>query len=195
MMSVVGILAAYLMGSVPFGMLAAGLKGVDLRSVGSGNIGATNVLRGAGKLAAIFTLLGDGLKGAAAVALGKLLGFSLLVQGLMGLSAVIGHNFSFLLKFKGGKGVATSMGMILVYMPVQGLLTVGLWVLVALVTRYSSLAAIASFVALPVFVLLAGLDIERLLVTLALVALIIQRHAGNIERLSKGSERKIGEKT
>ncbi len=189
-----GIIIGYLMGSVPFGLLIARLKGVDLRSVGSGNIGATNVLRGVGKWPAIFTLLGDILKGAAAVALGKLMGLDVLGQGLMGLAAVIGHDFSVVLGFKGGKGVATSLGLALAYSPEAGLSTIAFWLITAVAKRYSSLAAVVSFALFPAAVFIFERDPAKTAVACAAAVLIMIRHSGNIKRLLEGRERKIGEK-
>src|SRR3989304_1398915 len=133
------IIYSYLLGSIPFGMVLAKMKGVDLRKVGSGNIGATNVLRAMGKGPALMTLLGDLLKGTAAVAAAKMLGVGAFYEGLAGLAAIAGHNFPVFLRFRGGKGVATSLGVILIYMPQVGILTVALWLATALITRYSSL--------------------------------------------------------
>ena len=106
---------SFLMGSIPFGLVFTMGTGVDLKKVGSGNTGATNVLRAVGKRAALMTLLGDMLKGVAAVALARALGLGLLVEGAAGLCAVLGHDFSFFLRFRGGKGVATSIGVVLIY--------------------------------------------------------------------------------
>jgi glycerol-3-phosphate acyltransferase PlsY len=186
--------AGYLMGSLPFGLLAARYEGVDLRKVGSGNIGATNVLRGVGKKAAVLTLLGDALKGSAAVALGTAMGLDGTGRGLVGLAAVLGHDFSVFLRFRGGKGVATSMGVILVLSPYAGLAALGIWILTAIVTRYSSLSAIVSFSALPLAAGLTDPGRPNLLLFATLAALILYKHAGNIRRLLEGKERKIGEK-
>ena len=188
------LLSSYALGSVPFGVLAARMRGVDLRSTGSGNIGATNVLRGVGKGAALFTLLGDSLKGAAAVLAAARLGFSVPWQGLAGLFAVLGHDFSIFLGGKGGKGVATSLGVAAVLAPAAAVLAVCSWLAVAFLTRYSSLAALAAFLLLPFFVLVTGAGKAAALTAAALTLLILLRHTGNIKRLAQGRERKIGEK-
>jgi len=188
------MLVSYVIGSIPFGLLFAKAKGVDLRKVGSGNIGATNVLRGVGKKAALFTLLGDGLKGVAGVLLAKYMGFDELGQGLMGTAAILGHDFSLFLLFKGGKGVATSLGMIFVYSPLSGVITGLLWLLGAALWRISSLSALIAFGFLPVTMLLAERDRTMALLALAITVLVWLKHAENIKRLLKGEERRIGEK-
>lgn len=193
--SFLGLLVlSYLAGSVPFGLIAARIKGVDLRGTGSGNIGATNVLRAAGKWPALFTLGGDFLKGALVVALGRALGLRDLQQGLMGLFAILGHDFSIFLRFKGGKGVATSLGVIAVYVPLAGLITSALWLLTAWVTRYSSLAALVSFAALAPVVLLLKKNTYMGALALSITLLLIYKHLDNIKRLKEGTERRIGEK-
>lgn len=174
--------------------MIAGARGVDLRKTGSGNIGATNVLRSVGKWAALFTLLGDSLKGAAAVFIARLLGLDALWQGMAGLCAVLGHNFSIFLKFRGGKGVATSLGVIASISPLSGAFAVAVWLLLALLTRYSSLSALVAFAALPAAAHFLGAPGPAVLTASALALLIIVRHTGNIKRLINGGERRIGEK-
>lgn len=185
---------SYLLGSVPFGMVFARAKGVDLRSVGSGNIGATNVLRAAGRGPAVLTLLGDALKGAAAVALARALGLGAFNEGLAALAAVAGHDFSVFLRFRGGKGVATSLGAVLIYAPQAGILTAVLWLITVVLTRYSSLGAIVSFALLPVMMLLTGQAKQKAAFAAALAALLVLKHSGNIKRLVEGTERRVGEK-
>lgn len=185
---------SYLLGSVPFGMVFARAKGVDLRSVGSGNIGATNVLRAAGRGPAVLTLLGDALKGAAAVALARALGLGAFNEGLAALAAVAGHDFSVFLRFRGGKGVATSLGAVLIYAPQAGILTAVLWLITVVLTRYSSLGAIVSFALLPVVMLLTGQAKQKAAFAAALAALLVLKHSGNIRRLVEGTERRVGEK-
>ncbi len=185
---------SYLLGSVPFGIVFTRAKGVDLRKVGSGNIGATNVLRAAGKGPAVLTLLGDILKGATAVALARALGLGASYEGLAALAAVAGHDFSVFLKFRGGKGVATSLGAVLIYAPQAGILTVVLWLVTVALTRYSSLGAIVSFALLPVIMILTGQAKLKAAVALALAALLLLKHSGNIKRLVEGTERRVGEK-
>ncbi len=189
------LLACYLLGSLPFGLLAASLKGIDLRKTGSGNIGATNVLRSVGKWPALFTLLGDSLKGAAAVCIARLLGLDAAWQGMAGFCAVLGHNFSIFLKLKGGKGVATSLGVMAALSPLSGVFAVAVWLSVAFITRYSSLAALLAFAALPAVSYFFGASRPVVFTAAALALLIIMRHTGNIKRLIRGDERRIGEKT
>jgi glycerol-3-phosphate acyltransferase PlsY len=183
----------FVMGSIPFGLLFTKRKGIDLRTVGSGNIGATNVMRAAGKGAAILTLLGDMLKGAAAVALGKVMGAEPLYQGVLGLSAVAGHDFSLFLKFRGGKGVATSIGVLLLYAPKAGILTIALWLATIAITRISSMGAIVSFALMPLGVFMLGYPPKVLYIAVMISALLIIKHRGNIQRLLKGTEGRIGE--
>jgi glycerol-3-phosphate acyltransferase PlsY len=188
------IIFAYLIGSIPFGVIFAGARGVDIRKAGSGNIGATNALRAAGRLPAALTLLGDLLKGTAAVALGKAFGLGTIGQGLAGLAAVAGHDFSIFLGLRGGKGVATSLGVLLIYSPPAGILTVIIWLMAVFATRYSSLGAIVSFAFLPIAILLVDFSPEKTAVALAMSTLLIWRHSDNIRRLRAGSERRIGER-
>ncbi|MEJ2253508.1 MAG: glycerol-3-phosphate 1-O-acyltransferase PlsY [Nitrospirota bacterium] len=185
---------SFLMGSIPFGVILARVKGVDLRKTGSGNIGATNVLRSVGKGAAVFTLLGDLLKGTAAVALGKALGVGPLFEGLMGLTAILGHDFSIFQGLRGGKGVATSLGVVLLYAPWAGLITVGLWLATVALTRYSSLGAVVSFGLLPVSMIVTGNTEEAIGLSVIIFAVLLIKHRENIGRLMKGTERRVGEK-
>jgi glycerol-3-phosphate acyltransferase PlsY len=188
------IICAFVMGSIPVGVIVAKTKGIDLKKIGSGNIGATNVLRSLGKGPAALTLFGDMLKGALAVALGKYFGLGTFYQGLIGLSAILGHNFSLFLGFRGGKGVATSLGVFLLYSPQTALITFIIWIVVVLTTKYSSLGALISFGLLPLtIILLDGKD--KLPVAVLVTLFILIRHTDNIRRLIKGTERKIGERT
>jgi glycerol-3-phosphate acyltransferase PlsY len=189
------IAVAFVLGSIPFGIITAKAKGIDLKKVGSGNIGATNVLRSLGKWPAILTLLGDILKGTLAVAMGKYAGVEPIFEGFIGMSAILGHNFSIFLGFRGGKGVATSIGVLLFYVPYGALLTVIIWAVVVLFTKYSSLGAIVSFTLLPLNVLLIhSQDTTKFFVSLLISVFIIIRHQDNIRRLMKGTERKIGQR-
>jgi acyl phosphate:glycerol-3-phosphate acyltransferase len=189
------IIVSFLTGSIPFGIIVSRIKGVDLKKVGSGNIGATNVLRSMGKSPAALTLLGDILKGTLAVALGRHFGVGAWYEGLIGLSAILGHNFSVFLHFKGGKGVATSLGVLLIYSPLAALCTIIIWLAVALYTRYSSLGAIVSFGLLPFseYILDTG-NKEKLIITVFIAVFILLRHSDNIVRLLKGTERRIGQR-
>lgn len=206
-MLIILLFISFLIGSIPTGLLIAKTKGIDLRKVGSGNIGATNVLRAVGKEAAILTLIGDVAKGAISVGVAKLsiqLGLDLydlaflnkeiLFEGLMGITSVLGHNFSVFLRFKGGKGVATSLGFLLVYSPYVALFTIMLWLLTAKWSRYSSLGALISFGLLPLSFYILDYSKEKIIISVIISILIYIRHISNIKRLISGNESKIGEK-
>ena len=189
------ILAAYLLGSVPFAMISSRLFGLaDPRSYGSGNPGATNVLRSGNKKAALVTLIGDALKGWAAVFVAQKMGFSDNVIGLVALAVFFGHLFPVFLKFKGGKGVATAAGVLLALDPLLGLAVLGTWLFVALAFRYSSLAAVLAAALAPVYqVLMHGGNGQTLVVGVLALALI-GKHWQNLQRLLGGQEAKIGSK-
>jgi acyl phosphate:glycerol-3-phosphate acyltransferase len=191
--SIAALVAGYLLGSIPFGLIFTKLAGTtDIRSIGSGSIGATNVLRtGRIGLAAI-TLIADVLKGTAAVLLMTWWGGH--DAGLVaGLGAFLGHLFPVWLKFKGGKGIATGLGILLTVSWKAALVIAALWLIVAAATRYSSVSSLAASVAAPVVVWYMGTPSEALLfLVLALLAFIM--HRGNIARLWQGTEGKIGEK-
>ncbi len=187
--------AGYLLGSIPFGvMIARGAGGVDLRRVGSGNIGATNVLRAVGKAAAALTLAGDIGKGALAVGLARWAGAGAAVVAAVGLGAVLGHLFPVWARFRGGKGVATTLGVVLGAMPGVGGLLLLLWLAVAAITRYSSLAALVATAAMPLLVWLVDGRPAMLALSFALLVLVVARHRENIGRLLAGTEGKIGQK-
>jgi glycerol-3-phosphate acyltransferase PlsY len=184
-------LLGYLLGAIPFGLLltkAAGLG--DIRGIGSGNIGATNVLRTGRKGLAAATLLLDGLKGAAAVLIARLWGNETLAL-YAGLAAVLGHLFPIWLGFKGGKGVATGLGVLLAASWPIGAAACAVWLLVAAIARFSSLAALAGFATAPLAALiLEEFDVVKLAFTIAV--LVFVRHQANIRRLLNGTEPKIG---
>ena len=185
----------YVSGSIPFGLLIAkASKGVDVRGIGSGNIGATNVLRAAGKGAAALTLALDMLKGWAPVALGRVVGASDALVAGVALAAFLGHLYPIFLRFRGGKGVATFLGVLLALLPTVAFMAVGVWLLVAAVFRYSSLADLVAAAASPLLVWL--LDGRRDFVALAVVlsGFILIRHRENMRRLLAGEERRIGRK-
>ena len=185
------LLGGYLLGSIPFGLALAQLAGLgDIRKTGSGNIGATNVLRTGRKDLAALTLLLDAGKGALAVALAGLWGPD--TQLLAAAGAVLGHNFPLWLRFKGGKGVATALGVLLAIAWPVGLAACATWVLLAAVVRYSSLAALVSLSAAPVYSWWLMGDLQLVEMTTFIAVLICLRHHGNIRRLIKGEEPKIG---
>lgn len=189
------LLAGYLLGSVPFGVLIGRALGrVDVRRVGSGNIGATNVLRSVGKGAAALTLLGDIGKGALAVGLARWAGAGAGLVAGAGLAAVLGHLFPVWARFRGGKGVATTLGVVLAAMPVVGALLLGVWLVVAVVTRYSSLAALAATATMPLLVWRLDGRAAMLGLSGVLLVLVVARHRENIGRLLAGTEGKIGHK-
>ena len=160
----------------------------DPRSEGSKNPGATNVLRIAGKKAAFFTLLGDFLKGLIPVLLAHWLGAGQLVLALTAFAAFCGHCFPLYFGFKGGKGVATAIAATLGFHWIAGAIVIGIWLLFARVFKISSLAAIISFALLPLVIYWHGQDLQVSLVFVALSAILIWRHKGNIQRLISGTE-------
>ncbi len=183
----------YLLGSIPFGVLVTRAMGLgDLRQIGSGNIGATNVLRTGNKGAALATLLLDGGKGAVAVLLARWLVGEDAAQ-VAGLAAFLGHLYPVWLSFKGGKGVATFIGVLLALNWLVGLAVCLTWLLGAVVTRTSSIAALVAAAASGLFVL-ALTDGSLLILTLILTLLIYVRHAENLKRIKAGTEPKIGAK-
>jgi acyl phosphate:glycerol-3-phosphate acyltransferase len=181
----------YLCGSIPFGVLLTRLAGAqDVRSIGSGNIGATNVLRTGRKGLAAATLLGDMLKGTAAVLVAHLYGENAAIAAALG--AFLGHLFPVWLGFKGGKGVATYIGLLLGFKAWLALLACcAIWLAVAAATRYSSLAALVATAATPVVFWWRG-DLSEAELFLALTALLWIMHRANIARLAGGTESKIG---
>jgi glycerol-3-phosphate acyltransferase PlsY len=187
------LVIGYALGSIPFGLLltrAAGLG--DVRDIGSGNIGATNVLRTGRKDIAAATLLLDGLKGTAAVLI--FAQFSPLAGVIAGFAAFLGHIFPVWLKFKGGKGVATFLGCLFGFAWPAGLAFCAIWLLVAKLSRYSSLSALVASAASPLILLALGLPAQAL--ALAVMAAILWvKHSENIARLRAGTEGRIGQKT
>jgi len=202
------IVASYLLGSVPFGVLIAKAHGKDLRSIGSGNIGATNVSRALGKKWAYICFILDCLKGLVPMLAAKPLATPLTVTTLslwltVGCAAILGHIFPVYLKFKGGKGMSTCMGIILglyPYYTLPGLIAFIIWVICVLLWRYVSLASIIAAVIFPISLITAIFSFQNwhladlwplIIVALALSALVIVRHVENIKRLLEGSEHKV----
>jgi glycerol-3-phosphate acyltransferase PlsY len=190
----IALLIGYLLGSIPFGLILTGFAGLgDVRKIGSGNIGATNVLRTGNKALAAATLLGDLLKGTAAVLLARYF-FDEEAALIAGLGAFLGHLFPLWLSFKGGKGVATFIGVLLA-VDWKATLAYGvIWLLLAGIFRYSSLAALIACIAAPAILFSLGKPEAALLFAL-LTALVWYRHRANIARLLSGTEPKIGSKT
>jgi acyl phosphate:glycerol-3-phosphate acyltransferase len=193
--TLLAVLAAYLLGSIPFAIISSKIFGLsDPRTYGSGNPGATNVLRSGNKKAALVTLLGDALKGWLAVFMAQQMGFGNNLIGLVALAVFFGHLFPVFLKFKGGKGVATAAGVLLALDPILGLAVLGTWAFVAFAARYSSLAAVLAAALAPVYqVLMHGGNGQTLVVGILAIALI-GKHWQNIQRLMAGQETKIGRK-
>jgi glycerol-3-phosphate acyltransferase PlsY len=184
------LVAAYLLGSIPFGLLIAiGMKGVDPRQSGSGNIGATNVLRTAGKKEGLLTLLGDLGKGYLAVLVASWFSSGGEAWGLAaGLACVLGHLYPIFLRFRGGKGVATGFGVLLGLDPTVGLLAFSLWALAFSISRISSVGALIAFGALPLVILIVR-GVGLFLVSGSVMSgLIYLKHAENIRRLLSGAE-------
>ncbi len=195
MIPILAAVLAYLVGSVPFAVVVSRAMGLpDPRSFGSGNPGATNVLRTGNKAAAILTLAGDALKGWVAVFVAQRLGMAVEVVALVALAAFLGHVFSVWLRFQGGKGVATAAGVLLAVDWRVGLVVLGIWVAVVAASRYSSLGALVASVLAPVvvfFLLGAG---PLLLSTVVMSVVLVWRHQANIGKLLRGEESRLGEK-
>lgn len=186
-------IAGYILGSIPFGMIMARVMGLgNLRDIGSGNIGATNVLRTGNKTAAALTLLFDAGKGAAIVLIARTMAYEDAAQ-IAGLAAFIGHCFPAWLRFKGGKGVATYFGLMLALAPFIGLIAGAIWLMVAGLSRYSSLAALMAAGWTPVLASLMGYG-WLFALSAVLAVLIYVRHKDNIGRLRADTESKIGSK-
>ena len=198
-------LTAYLLGSVPTGFMAGKARGIDIRTVGSGNIGATNVIRALGTPTGVLVLLGDALKGWLAVAVAAKLFCGWLHPAyneaacepfriLAGGGAILGHNYTCWLRFKGGKGIATSAGVLVALVPYALLIILGIWIVVFALTRYVSLASICGSAALPFASRVTGESGTLVGVTGAMAALAIYKHVPNIKRLVNGTENRFGRK-
>lgn len=189
-------LAAYLIGAIPFGLVIAKLFGLgDIRNIGSGNIGATNVLRTGNKIAAALTLLLDSGKGLFVVMIARYLNGDSNVIAITGLLSIVGHCYPIWLGFRGGKGVATGLGVFLGFHPLVGAMVCLVWLVTAFLFRFSSLAAIISYTSAPIlFALISSPHLPVLTVITAgmIAALAIWRHRGNIKRLFSGTEPRIG---
>jgi acyl phosphate:glycerol-3-phosphate acyltransferase len=199
MLTIVIIVAAYLLGSISFALITSKLFGLpDPRTYGSGNPGATNVLRSGKKAAAAFTLFGDAAKGWLAVFLAirySLPGEQyLMLPAAVAIAVFVGHLYPVFLRFKGGKGVATALGVLLALNVMVGLGGLVTWLIMAFMFRYSSLAALTAAVATPIYAYLLDLPHEWVLASGIMSLLLIWRHKGNIRKLLTGKEEKIGSK-
>ena len=196
------ILLSYLLGSIPFAVVVSRLMGLrDPRSFGSGNPGATNVLRSGSKKAAILTLLGDAAKGWLAVMVAayasRRFGIPVEVVATCAVAAFLGHVYSFFLGFKGGKGVATGLGVLLALQPWLALAVAGTWLLIAYASRYSSLASVVATVLAPLYYVMGGNAIWPLYPSFAfaivvIAVVVLHRHKQNISRLLQGKESRLG---
>ena len=192
MLNLLLIVVAYLVGSISSAIIISRLKGLeDPRKVGSGNPGATNVLRSGDKSAAAMTLLGDIFKGLFPVLLAKWLGLAPQWVALVGLAAFLGHLYPVYYQFKGGKGVATAAGVLLGVNPLSVLIMIVVWLAVAWRTRYSSLAALIAAVTSPLFIYqITGITAYTLM-AVVIAGFLLWRHRANIQRLRDGTESKI----
>ena len=189
------IILAYFLGCVPTGLLIAKARGVDIRKEGSGNIGATNVLRSVGTLPAIIVIMADPLKGFLAALIPKLLGMDPWVIAVSALAAVLGHNFNIFLNFRGGKGIATSLGSYLAIDPFLCIFIAILGIATIVLGRMVSLGSLIGVLSAPLFFLVRGDYIwPYFYLLLAFMLLAYVRHWSNIQNLARGSERRLGEK-
>lgn len=187
------LVIGYLVGTIPTGWLVARARGVDIQQVGSGNIGATNVLRAMGAGPALFVVLMDPVKGALAAALPLLLGMDQWTVAATGLATVLGNNFNVFLGMRGGKGIATSVGVFLVVNPIVTVVAAVLGVFTIAIGRYVSLGSMVGMVSAPLFLLASGVfPFPDLALATILALLALYRHRENLRRLAAGTERRLG---
>lgn len=192
---VVAAAAGYLLGSLPTGLLVVrALTGTDIRTVGSGNIGTVNVYRVAGLGASVLVLVVDMLKGAVAVLLAQAWGQPAAVQVTAGLAAIAGHNWSVFLRFGGGKGIATSFGILLAISPIVGLIAAAVWGAVVGMTRYASLGSLLGVASVPLVMWWRREPPPHLVFGIITLAFAVYRHRANLARLISGTELKITDK-
>jgi glycerol-3-phosphate acyltransferase PlsY len=190
------LVIGYLVGGIPTGWLVARARGVDIQQSGSGNIGATNVLRTLGVGPALFVVVMDPVKGAVATALPLLLGMDNWTVAAAGLATVLGNNFNVFLRMQGGKGIATSLGVFLVVNPVVTVVAAALGIFTMAIGRLVSLGSMVGMVSAPLFLLASGVFPPSDLALATLLALLaLWRHRENLKRLANGSERRLGEGT
>ncbi len=193
------LLGAYVIGATPFGFIAGKMKGIDIRQHGSGNIGATNVLRTLGKPIGITVLVMDILKGLLPVVFAQSLSDNSLVHVVTAIATILGHNYTFWLGFKGGKGIATTGGAVLPIMPFAIVAAVIVWIITVKTTRYVSVASIAAAITIPLIITIRGLiqnNLDAVVLGLGLFVCIlaIWKHRSNIGRLRRGEELQFGRK-
>jgi glycerol-3-phosphate acyltransferase PlsY len=191
------IVLSYLLGSIPTGYIAGRLRSIDIRTVGSGNIGATNVFRALGKTAGTIVLALDAFKGLAGCRLVPMLVGPVPSENLRiaaGFAAILGHNYTCWLRFKGGKGIATSAGVMLGWLPWSLAIVLGLWIIVFAMSRYVSLASISAAFALPFATWLTNGSIRMISISALVGVLAIYTHRANISRLLQGTEHRFGSK-
>lgn len=196
MLTVLGIVLAYFLGSIPTGYIIAKANGVDIQRIGSGNIGATNVLRSVGRGAAAIVIITDPLKGMVAVWLAMLVGLSEWGILLCGLAAVLGNNYNIFLGFRGGKGIATSIGVFIVLAPLSTTLGIIMGVFTIVLCRYVSMGSIIGMSTTPLFMALHRPEFTgpKMVLSVTLLLLSMWRHRSNLVRLAQGVERRIGER-
>jgi len=189
-----GLICAYLVGSIPFGIVVGrGIFGVDPRTVGSGNIGAANAMRALGPTGAALVLLGDVIKGVVPTALATYwLGYGHWGVAATGLATIVGHNWSIFLGFRGGKGVATGLGVLVVLSWQATIVFAIVWLVTVAVTRYSSLGSILASAAVPVSLAIMHAPLPYEIYAIIALVLVVWRHAANISRLIAGTELRIG---
>ena len=186
------LVAGYLIGSFPTGYFVAKAYGVNIQKVGSGNIGATNVLRSVGIWPAMFVVLADPLKAMLSILIADLVGVSEWGLVLAGLATVLGNNFNIFLGWRGGKGVATSLGVGLAIVPVVTLAASAIGILTIALGRYVSLGSVVALFSAPLFLVMRPFSVPQLFLVLTLLLLVVVRHRENIKRLAEGSERRLG---
>ncbi|MDD6308671.1 MAG: glycerol-3-phosphate 1-O-acyltransferase PlsY [Clostridia bacterium] len=185
------VIIGYLLGSINSAVIYSKLRGEDIRNTGSGNAGATNILRTYGKGAAAIVVVGDIAKGILAVLIGRILGGTHLSY-FAGLSAVLGHNYPLYFGFRGGKGILTSLAVMLMISPKQAVISMVFAIVVIAVTRYVSLGSILGSILFGILIAIFSTDLWLILVSVAVVLLAVLRHIPNIRRLCNGTERKLG---
>jgi acyl phosphate:glycerol-3-phosphate acyltransferase len=189
------VLVSYLLGSISFGyIITKKIKGVDIRKLGSGNTGATNISRVVGIKYAVLVLILDALKGFAAILLSSYLSGEMLVILLCGLTVIAGHNWPVFFAFKGGRGGATTLGVFLGLAPIATVIVFAIFILVIMITRYVSLGTIVAAIAIPVSMLILKYPTGYIIFGLAVCLILLWKHIPNIKRLMKGKESKWGEK-